>query len=368
MARTRSSTSRQTEGAAEGVVADAKNGSGQRKKGAKGAKRAKPSSELLSEGDLATLTNLGFSRDDVCKACKALGNLTSNDHNHHNIDSVADWLCQNLNDDNADSVEEIDGPILGGPRARVEVDADAVRSHLEQYVGNGANGANGMVMAVRSHHSRLVFGSDGPSSPPRGASGSGSPPVVLSVPPGLRNLGATCYLNSHLQCLAQNPGFVSALLGWAAGSGPGRGADGAGGGGDSFGRVMVEFRDVLGRMVAGSDRVICTSGFAEALELNVGVMQDPNEFWRQLCDRMSEWFGANGLGGSLTNLLNGTQQYITKCLVCRNESSSEDKFSDLKVPIDIEIVGDCVVDVQRCLDSYLQPNELTGDCQYECST
>ena len=111
MARTRSSTSRQTEGAAEGVVADAKNGSGQRKKGAKGAKRAKPSSELLSEGDLAELTNLGFSRDDVCKA---LGNLTSNDHNHHNLDSVANWLFQNLIDGNADSVEEIDGPILGG--------------------------------------------------------------------------------------------------------------------------------------------------------------------------------------------------------------------------------------------------------------
>ena len=169
------STSRQTEGAAEGVVADAKNGSGQRKKGAKGAKRAKPPSELLSEGDLAELTNLGFSRDDVCKACKALGNLTSNDHNHHNIDSVADWLFQNLNDDNADSVEEINGPILGGPRARVEVDAGAVRSHLEQYVGNGANG---MVMAVRSHHSRLVFGSDGLTSPLSGASGSGSPPVT----------------------------------------------------------------------------------------------------------------------------------------------------------------------------------------------
>ena len=64
-----------------------------------------------SEGDLAKLTNLGFSRDDVGKA---LGTLTSNDHNHHNLDSVADWLCQNLNDGNVDSVEEIDGPILGG--------------------------------------------------------------------------------------------------------------------------------------------------------------------------------------------------------------------------------------------------------------
>ena len=60
MARTRS-TSRQTEGAAEGVVADAKNGSGQRKKkGAKGAKRAKPPSELLNEGDLAELTKFGL--------------------------------------------------------------------------------------------------------------------------------------------------------------------------------------------------------------------------------------------------------------------------------------------------------------------
>lgn len=36
--------------------------------------------------------------------------------------------------------------------------------------------------------------------------------LQLSVPPGIENLGATCYLNTQLQCLTQNRVFVQGIM------------------------------------------------------------------------------------------------------------------------------------------------------------
>merc|ERR1712238_121683 len=38
--------------------------------------------------------------------------------------------------------------------------------------------------------------------------------IGLCTPPGMRNLGATCYLNSQFQCLASNPVFLKGVLSW----------------------------------------------------------------------------------------------------------------------------------------------------------
>ena len=38
--------------------------------------------------------------------------------------------------------------------------------------------------------------------------------IKLAKPPGMRNLGATCYLNSQSQCLAQNLIFTLGVFSW----------------------------------------------------------------------------------------------------------------------------------------------------------
>ena len=92
------------------------------------------------------------------------------------------------------------------------------------------------------------------------------------MPPGLRNLGATCYLNSQLQCLAQNLAFVHGLFSWTkptinTGSEYDR----------RMATVLSNMQSILGRMRYGPDRVLCTNEFASSLDLNNDEMQDPNE-------------------------------------------------------------------------------------------
>ena len=102
--------------------------------------------------------------------------------------------------------------------------------------------------------------------------------VRLSTPAGLRNLGATCYLNSHLQCLSQNLGFLSGLFSWKK-SRTGRALNAAD---KRMSTVLTNMQSILARMRYGPDKVICTNDFAVALGLENDEMQDPNEVRRGL--------------------------------------------------------------------------------------
>ena len=61
---------------------------------------------------------------------------------------------------------------------------------------------------------------------------------------------------------------------------------------------------------------------------------------------------------------------MTKCHECNGLSERKESFMDISIPIvnvEAKSAGDDV-DVQRCLDAYLQPELFAGDNQYFCST
>ena len=111
-----------------------------------------------------------------------------------------------------------------------------------------------------------------PPSDGRGEGGYENQGATVT-PAGLWNLGATCYLNSQLQCLAQNLGFLSGLFSWKKGrtGGASNAAD------ERMSSVLSHMQLILARIRYGPDKVIYTNDFASALGLENDEMQDPNE-------------------------------------------------------------------------------------------
>lgn len=171
----------------------------------------------------------------------------------------------------------------GDLRQSILVDCGAIGSHVSRFIYANEHDGNAAIATcvkqIQSIHKSLMF-EPGPSA----ASSSGSNndnKTELSTPSGLRNLGATCYLNSQLQCLAQNLGFIRGLFSWRANPS----IDG-----DStavvsemdkrMSKVLSNMQSILARMRYGPERVICTNDFAAALNLENDEMQDPNEVSR----------------------------------------------------------------------------------------
>ena len=124
-----------------------------------------------------------------------------------------------------------------------------------------------------------------------------------------------------------------------------------------------------------------------------------SQFARLLFDRMAESFRRSDeisdgvrLGDLLPSVFGGTVNYVTICCECGHESTRSENFMEISLPIvelnkpvmDLtkqqSIVGNkkmkneekksastCDVDVQQCIDSYLRPESLDDDNQYECS-
>lgn len=216
----------------------------------------------------------------------------------------------------------------------------------------------------------------------------------LALPPGIENLGATCYLNTQLQCLAQNPVFMEGIFAWRPVNDS-----------HAMNSVMTELQRLLARMLFGKDRKLTTIEFSSALGLEHDEQQDPNEFARLLFDRMGESFqqcddgteeGKN-LATLLQQIFHGTTTYETKCLACGTVSSRQEGFMDINLPIlkpldvdqkdnkdqfgscspeskrrklsgrNIPYGEDIDTDLQFCLNQYTSVEVFKGDNQYFCS-
>jgi len=232
--------------------------------------------------------------------------------------------------------------------------------------------------------------------------------VRIALPPGIENLGATCYLNTQLQCIAQNPVFLDGIFSWRPLNAT-----------HMMNEVMKKLQKLLGQMLVGGDCKYTSLDFSNALGIQHNEQQDPNEFARLLFDRMEESFqqcsinnsddadGENSLGTLLQRIFHGTTTYETVCMKCRKRSVRTEGFMDLNLPIvqrqkcqenNIEDLNDnnsatqfgkdpsfvkrkrkrtiknvkrrknnlAETDVQYCFDQYIKPEVLSGDNQYFC--
>ena len=169
-----------------------------------------------------------------------------------------------------------DAKIDNGLRGKICVDLDVIQDHVSRFICEGGESdyvaVSNILQQIQHCHESLFYPTSDESSSKSSENGANGK-VELSQPSGLRNLGATCYLNSQLQCLAQNLGFIHGLFSWKKPS------DGSGGsnGSKRMTEVLSHMQSILARMRYGPDRVLCTNEFASALNLENNEMQDPNE-------------------------------------------------------------------------------------------
>ena len=211
--------------------------------------------------------------------------------------------------------------------------------------------------------------------------------MLLSLPPGIKNLGATCYLNTQLQCLAQNLVLLEGIFSWTPSEDK---SD------DRMESVLRIFQRLLAEMKLGAKCTLNTQDFSDALGLDHFEQQDPNEFSRLLFERIHESFQAGASVGDrynttgsgkknlsllLPSLFEGVMAYETTCLSCNAKTTRSEKFMDLNLPIVRKqkksamrntldsFLGfeDSIPSVQDCLDEYCSKELLENENQYFCS-
>jgi ubiquitin C-terminal hydrolase len=268
-------------------------------------------------------------------------------------------------------------------RSSVQVATASIRSYVRRILTVSLAGGEGdetdgvavdeYMKILKEWHDHLIF-----INPVATYASISSDKVVLSMPPGIRNLGATCYLNSQLQCLAQNLTFLNGIFSWHVVDETHR-----------MNSVMTKLQLLLAQMFLGGERKLTTLEFSNALGLEHYEQQDPNEFARLLFDRMDESFQQCDNDGDLSNLLkkifHGVSTYETICLTCGKKSERKEGFMDLNLPIvkppkepkkksgTIEeafssmLAKDVDTNLQYCLDQYTREEMLDGENQYFCS-
>jgi hypothetical protein len=293
------------------------------------------------------------------------------------VESATEYLELDPEKENA-IYSIVTAEVMKQVRKTSDIDSKPVQVYVEgtilSHLGENSNlTLHHYVKDLQDWHDSLSF-----SNPLLMATSATSNKLTIALPPGIKNLGATCYLNTQFQCLARMTAFLNGLFSWTP-TGENHGMN----------SVLSTMQLLFTRMVHGSEALVTTQEFSDALQLENDEMQDPNEFARLLFERMHESFqqcSGEGVSQLLPKLFHGVTTYETSCLKCGNVTERSEGFMDLNLPIvdpsegqkkqsatggqtkimDTFAGGAAGKNVQYCLNEYISAELLDGGNQYFC--